>query len=558
MTACLVTALSSPAAATPLSREPWRVIYQVYVRAFYDGSPTPDGEGDLAGLEAKAGYLSDLGISAVLLMPVFASTGGMGYIPKDYLRLDPAYGDEAALRSLVQTLHARGIKVILDVPLNHISWDSPWFLRASQKNCDPSDAAYDPGDPSGRYCDFFYFSGDPCRELPFARWHKPWDYARTDCDAVWFRRPEFNPAYHRPERFYATFSRGMPDLKFWDFSRDTWNEPVVEAVQAALDHWAALGVDAFRIDAAKHFVEGTESNADPREPQNLALLGRLLSGVRRVAPDTSFVGEIWSGYDQIEPYLSGALDAALDFPFMEAVRDSVRDGYGEPLKGVLRHLASRQGTIGPGQRVVFAGNHDVSRMMTAWHDDDERLRLAHFLTFLTPFTPLLFYGEELGLHGAVKRPDDTSPEEFVRTDRAFPWEGGPTGGFPGSRPPVVGVADNADARNLARATADPDSSLALVKKLTALRRGFGVSEATRLVVRDDLYGHTLGWTLVDGARCLTVLVNFHEQDTYTVRAAHADPACGSRVVEALAARAELTAGGYALGPRSRVAFSNGP
>src|SRR5690606_25715004 len=99
----------------------------------FDGSATPDGEGDFAGILAKADYLEELGVDTLLLMPIFYSTGDMGYIPRDYFSLDPAYGDLEDFRDVVSKLHERGFKVILDAPVNHISFDSHWFRRGSQR-----------------------------------------------------------------------------------------------------------------------------------------------------------------------------------------------------------------------------------------------------------------------------------------------------------------------------------------------------------------------------------------------------------------------------------------
>ncbi len=562
---------TTSARALPLSEEPGRLLYQTYVRAFFDGSAVPDQEGDFAGLAAKVDYLEDLGVGAVLLMPIFASTGDMGYIPRDYERLDTAYGDEAALSALIATLHARDIKVVLDAPFNHISYDSQWFVRGSQKRCLAGDPAYDPADPDHQFCDFFYFAANPCGEEPYRFWHKPWKWSTTDCNAVWFPRPDFDARYHRTDKVYATFFSVMPDLKFYDFADRRWNEPVVAAVERALTKWAALGVDGFRIDAAKHFVEGERRNDDPQEPRNQELLARFLAAARRVNPDVSFLGEIWAEHAEFEPYMTRvpqALDQSLDFPFMSAVRGSVASNYGEELKRVLTHFAARQDVIKPGQRVVFSGNHDVTRLMSEWGDDVAKWRHAHFLTMLTPASPLIYYGEELGMHGKVKRPTDTDPSEWVRTINAFPWHGRDESvGFPGGRRPKADLSDNYRERNLETAEADggANSAVHLIRALSRVRKEFGVTNATRLVVRNDLYGHVIGWTLVNTDRagrgkCLTVLTNFGAAATYTVPSQHADETCGTGLRELFVENAQRVAGeattSYALAPYAKVVLGN--
>jgi glycosidase len=251
----------------------------------------------------------------------------------------------------------------------------------------------------------------------------------------------------------------------------------------------------------------------------------------------------------------------LDFPFMEAVRASVGGHYGERFKSVLAHFEARQDAVAPGERVVFAGNHDVSRLMTEWGDNAEMWRLAEFLALTTPHTPLIYYGEELGLHGKVKRPDSTSDEEYVRTINAFPWAGDETAGFPGGQTPVTGLSDNARERNLEAARADAGSTFNMMKELLNLRRAFGVTPATRLAVRSDLYGHVIGWTMsrprADGGRkCRSVMVNFDAANTYPIAPLHAGEGCGGAAHVVFAEHAAPRDDVYDLGPYAKVVYDN--
>ena len=508
--------LSPVLIGAPLSQEPSRNIYQTYVRAFYDGSETPDGEGDFQGLIEKIDYFQELGVDTLLLMPVFKSTGGMGYIPRDYFLLDEAYGSIEQFEVFINTMHTHGIKIVLDAPVNHISFDSEWFKEGVKRSCDPNDEAHNPNDPNNQYCDYFYFIPNPCQQLPYSNWHKPWHWQTTDCTAVWFEHPQIDRRYHREDYVYATFFHVMPDLKFWNFATNSFHEPVVNRIQEFFNIWASRGVDGFRIDAAKHFIEGND-NKNPLQPENLALLKRWLEGVRQVNPDVSFIGEIWAGHDQFEPYLEGSLDMVLDFPFMESVRNSVNYNYGGSFKRVLKHFENTQDHIKPGQRVVFAGNHDVSRMLTQWDGNEDKLRMAHFLSLTSPHTPLLYYGEELGMLGKVKRPDNTSDEEYVRTINAFSWRGDSDSvGFPGGIVPVTKPAENYKTHNLEVAQANPDSAWNLVKELLRIRKAFRISENTKLRVLDDLYGHVIGYSFGTNDRCRVILANFSADTTYTI------------------------------------------
>jgi alpha-amylase len=536
------------ASADPISHEPSRSIYQIYVRAFYDGSLAPDGEGDFAGLTAKADYFNELGIDTLLLMPIFSSTGGMGYIPRNYFTLDNAYGAQEDFVEFLDAMHSEGIKIILDAPVNHISFDSEWFEKGSKKSCSKNSKSEE-----NEFCDYFYFIENPCETLPYGNWHKPWHWNTTDCTAVWFQHPDYDPQIHKSEAVYATFFNVMPDLKFWDFDNNSFHEPVVNKIQEFFNHWTSLGVDGFRIDAAKHFVEGRD-NKNPQEPMNLALLERWLTGARVINPDVSFLGEIWASHDQFEPYLDGSLDMVLDFPFMEAVRSSSWDHYGERYKNVLKHFENTQEDIKPGARVVFAGNHDVSRMLTEWQDDQNRLRMAHFLTFTTPHTPLLYYGEELGMHGRVKRPDATSDVEYVRTINAFPWHGRDESvGFPGGITPVTKPADNYQTNNLELAKSDADSVWNMIRQLLQLRKSFGISQNTKLKVRDDLYGHVIGFSMYDSlsGNCRMTIVNFSSENRYTVPVTSPEH-CTGRPGAKFAEGARLAGGDLMLEPNGKA------
>lgn len=522
-----LAALSSAAPAAPLSSEPHRILYQIYVRAFYDGSGTPDGVGDFAGLVEQIPYFQDLGVDTLLLMPIMKNAGGMGYIPRDYSETDAAYGSLMDFEVFAAAAHAAGLKIMLDLPINHISDDSEWFRRGSARACDEPPTA---GDESQTFCNFFYFTAEPCTTVPYAHWHKPWDYDRTDCHAVWYPKWGYDPAIDRSGRYYATFSQSMPDLKYWDFEQNAFNEPVVSAVQEAIEDWTALGVDAFRLDAAKHLIEGAADNrAAVPEPHNVELMHHLLTAARAINPSVSFAGEIWADYATIEPYIGPAMDMAFDFPFMSAVRDSVAASDAGSLRGTMGHLAATLATIKPGQRIVFATNHDMPRLMSEWRDNEAKVRMAQFLTLMTPFTPLLYYGEELGMHGAVKRPTPTSPEEYVRTIYAFPWTSGAAAGFPGDIVPIVGLSDNTDTHNLAAERADAASLWTYIKTVISLRQAFPLTNETRLTVDSTQYGSALSYTLAtpqaDGTtRCRSVAINAAAAP-HTRRVRHLDPGC---------------------------------
>lgn len=500
------------------------MIYQVLVRSFWDGWWWGDGTGDFAGVTAKLDYLADLGVNTLLLMPIHPSTGGMGYVPNDLFDVDGAYGHEEDFRAMVDAAHARGFKVLIDTPLNHIADSSAWFQEARQKSCDSAGAS--------PYCRYFYFSKSPTSESPFLNWHKPWDWDHTTASDVFHRAYGFDANRDRDASYYATFSPQMPDLAYWDYASGTFNAPVVDEAHRYFAKWNSLGVDGYRIDAAKHLVEGANSNIPPSTPHNLELLRGLLSEARRTKPSTSFVAEVYSGTEEIESYLPDATDLALDFPYLYAIREGLNawGNHADALRQLLEHQASS--SLGRGHRVVFAGNHDVPRLWTYFHGDLAKIEMAHFLALLAPEPVSLFYGEEVGMAGDVVRanPRANPPilEDKVDTVRAFPWDGAsPAVGFPSGTWPIMQAPDNYRDHNYAAMKDDPNSLFAFVKRTIALRKSFPLTTDTRLVVSNALYGSMTGYTLVTGTHCRTVVVNMSNGGPWTVPIAHLAPECAA-------------------------------
>lgn len=519
-----VPSAPDPYADVPLSEETGRVFYQILVRSFWDGQSPADGTGDLRGIIAKLPYLQELGVDTLLLMPVFASTGDMGYIPLDLFELEGAYGKKSDLLALTQAAHAIGMRIVLDAPVNHVGDGSAWFKRARGRDCQTN-----PG--VAPECKYFYFSQNPGQSSVFSTWHKPWDWDRTTWQSVWQKPGPFNPQQDRDEYYYGTFTGVMPDLAFWDFDKRDWNKPVVDEIHRFFRQWAELGVDGFRIDAARHLVEGEHSN-EPGEKRNLELLRTFLKQLRTVRKGSSFVAEAWTNHDEIESFLPDATDMALDFPFMFAVREGLDagDNQAEKLKSVLRRFESKQEVLPIGHRVVFAGNHDVPRLWTYYQGNLDKIRMAHFLALLAPQVPLLFYGEEVGMEGDVKRPKPPADlEEWVRTDRVFPWDGSANLGFPA--PPTAPKPTNASQNNLAAMQKDPQSLLSYVKGLLALRKAFPMTRETKLHVSTSFFGAMTAYTLAtpqgSSFKCRTVVVNMSGGGPWTVNIQHQGAECAN-------------------------------
>lgn len=495
------------------------LVYQIYPRAFYDGSSQADGKGDLKGIEAKLDYLSELGVDQILLMPIHDAQDPIGYIPRDFFSITADYGGPEDLRSLIQAAHQRDIRIILDSPINHVADDSFWVRQAMRKSCDPWDPGYRPNDPNLRYCQYFFQVGNPWSESPYKLWHKPWDWDRTEVKDVWHRIYGFNPAYHRDAYAYSSFSPNMIDLKYYDPQAKRWNEDLITDIKRSMKSWIDLGIDGLRIDAAKHLVEGEGRNDQPAEIHNLQLLARLRDYQQSLKPGSSFIGEIWDSYPVMNQYLqAGAIDSFFDFGFMGSLRESIKAGTAQSFRGNLAYLEAQGASIRIDQQIVTIGNHDVSRVMTEFQGDTAKVEQAFFALLSSPFPALIFYGDEIGMEGLVKRPTASDPREFLETIFAFPWRGNhPTYGFPGQNPPAVGVARNASTYNLEKQRAEADSLFARIQKLIALRKTMTSDGAAQIKVlptqNDRIFAYS--WPRLQGG-CYLVFMGFDRQSSQSM------------------------------------------
>jgi glycosidase len=412
------------------------VFYEVFVRSFRDSDG--DGKGDLAGLLAKLDHLNDgrpggddLEVDGIWLMPVFASPSYHGYDTTDYETVQPDYGTNADLVRLVDAAHARGMKVIVDLVLNHTSDQHPWFVDAASGARSPRRDwyAWSPTDPG---------------------WTQPWDpYGGA---ATWHPR---NGAY-----YYGLFWSGMPDLNYA-------NPAVREEAKRLARLWLDRGVDGFRLDAARYLVETGPGPGQADTAETHAFWKEFAAAVRAAKPDVALVGEVWTDTPVIARYygdtdaLPGGdeLPLLFDFPLASAMVAAVNAGDGAGIAAKLEE--ERQVYPVGAASAPFLTNHDQIRAATQLGNDRARLGLAAALLLTMPGTPFLYYGEEVGLQNGPGNAD-----EAKRTP--MPWDGSPGGGFT-SGMPWFGFAPGQATANVAAQTADPGSLLSRYRALVRAR-----------------------------------------------------------------------------------------
>ncbi len=405
---------------------PWwndAVFYEVFVRSFADSDG--DGIGDFNGLTQKLDYLndgdpdttSDLGITGIWLMPIQPSPSYHGYDVTDYTAINPEYGTLEDFQAFLDAAHERGIRVIIDLVLNHTSSEHPWFLSALDG-------------PSSPYYDYYVWSDtDPGIRGP-------------DGQTVWQRAD--NGRY-----YYGYFWSGMPDLNYR-------TPAVTEEMDKVTAFWLEeIGVDGFRLDAVRYLVEDERILANT--PETHTWLQGFREEYKTIAPEAVTVGEIWDESEMVATYVQGnELDLAFNFDLASAWVLSAVSKDARPASFMLnRDLPAFR----PGQFATFLTNHDQNRVMNQVNGEVLRAKTAASLMLTAPGVPFLYYGEEIGMTGQKPDPEIRTPMQ---------WTGEPGAGFTSGQP---WQAINADASevNVAAQDGDPDSLISRYRDLIHLR-----------------------------------------------------------------------------------------
>ncbi|MCA9898904.1 MAG: DUF3459 domain-containing protein [Ardenticatenaceae bacterium] len=403
---------------------PWwndLVFYEIFVRSFNDSDG--DGIGDLNGIIEKLDYLNDgdpttttdLGITGIWLMPITVSPSYHGYDVVDYFQIDPDYGTNEDFLRLMEEAHARGIRVIVDLVMNHTSSQHPWFIESQN--------------PDSEYRDWYIWA----EENP--------NYRGPDGQVVWHSNPS---GY-----YYALFWGGMPDLNYE-------NPNVTFAMFDAARFWLEeMNVDGFRLDAIKHMVEEGQGQENTRSTHDW--LEEFHKFYKAVNPDALTVGEAWTNTQQVLEYTGDEVDIAFQFDLALDILNSSDTGLGSIFSGTQQEVYD---TFPPNQYATFITNHDQNRVMSQLDEDEGKVRVAAAILLTSPGVPFIYYGEEIGMTG-------TKPDEDIR--RPMQWaSNGPNVGFTEGTPWRPAAADF-PVRSVARQQDDPDSLLNLYRDLIHLR-----------------------------------------------------------------------------------------
>ncbi|GBQ15011.1 maltose alpha-D-glucosyltransferase [Komagataeibacter rhaeticus] len=457
-------------AASQLSDDPlWykdAVIYQVHIKSFFDSDN--DGIGDFRGLTSRLDYIAELGVNTVWLLPFYPSPRrDDGYDISAYRAVHPDYGTLADVRHFVQAAHARNIRVITELVINHTSDQHPWFQRARQAR------------PGSVARNFYVWSDTPDR------------YADTRvifCDtetANWTYDPVAGAFFWH--RFYAH----QPDLNF--------DSPhVLTAILGVMSFWLELGIDGLRLDAIPYLVE-REGTSNENLPETHAILRRLRTALDARFRNRMLLAEANQWPEDTSEYFGNGDEChmAFHFPLMPRMYLAMAREDRFPITDIMRQTPD----IPPGcQWAVFLRNHDelTLEMVTDSERDDmwntyaadrrarlnlgirrrlspllerdrRRIELLNSLLLSMPGTPVLYYGDEIGMGDNIQLGD----RDGVRTP--MQWSPDRNGGFSRADPerlvlpvimdPLYGYA----AVNAETQRRDPYSLLNWMRRMLAVR-----------------------------------------------------------------------------------------
>lgn len=456
-----VAAAQPSAIAKPLGWKRGGVCYEIFVRSFSDSDG--DGIGDLRGLMRKLDYIDDgnprsthdLGARCIWLMPVAESPSYHGYDVTNYYRVEKDYGTNDDFKRLVAEAHKRGIRVLVDMVLNHASSEHPYFQEALRDTASP-------------YRQWFRWSATK----PDVK--GPWG------QEVWHRSPV------RDEYFYGVFYEGMPDLNY-DYP------PVREEAKKVAKFWLEeMGVDGFRLDAIPFLVE--EGNQLMHTAGTHAVLRDYAAYVHRLSPGAYTIGEVWDSTGALLPYYPDQLDAHFAFEASDAIIDAVRTGSAKKLLPPFDRL---QHALPADRWAPFLRNHDQTRTLTALGGDIKGAKLAATLLLTLPGLPFVYYGEEIGMTG-------DKPDPRIRTP--MQWKGERGGGFTTGTPWEALQPDSLTA-NVAVEDTDAHSLLNTYRRLIHLRAANSALGAGDLVPLSASSDSVAAYLRRDGTQVVLIVAN---------------------------------------------------
>ena len=447
------------------------IIYQLHVKSFFDANN--DGVGDFTGLISKLDYIADLGVNTIWLLPFYPSPRlDDGYDIADYRGVHPDFGTLADARRFIAAAHARGMRVITELVVNHTSDQHPWFQRARRAKV------------GSVYRDFYVWSNDDRK------------YAGTRVIFVDTQRSNWTFDEVAGAYYWHRFYSHQPDLNFD-------NPRVLKEVLAVLRYWLDLGVDGLRLDAVPYLVEREGTNNE-NLPETHAVLKQIRAELEAHYPDRMLLAEANQWPEDAKDYFGDDDEChmAFHFPLMPRMYMAIAREDRFPITDILRQTPD----IPPNsQWAIFLRNHDeltlemvtsserdflwetyaadrrarlnlgIRRRLTPLLERDRRrVELMNYLLLSMPGTPVIYYGDEIGMGDNIHLGD----RDGVRTP--MQWSPDRNGGF--SRvdpsrlvlPPIMDALYGFEAVNVEAQSNDRHSLLNWTRRTIAIRRQYQV------------------------------------------------------------------------------------
>jgi maltose alpha-D-glucosyltransferase / alpha-amylase len=445
------------------------IIYEAHVRAFFDSNA--DGMGDFRGLADKLDYLEDLGITALWLLPFYPSPWkDDGYDIADYARIHPAYGTMRDFRDFLREAHRRGLRIITELVINHTSDQHAWFQRARRSA------------PDSAIRDFYVWSDTPEKYKDARIIFKDFEASNWAWD----------PVAH--QYYWHRFFSHQPDLNFD-------NPAVHQAVFRTMDFWFKMGIDGMRLDAIPYLYEREGTNCE-NLPETHVFLKQLRKHIESRFPDRMLLAEANQWPEETVPYFGDGDEChmAFHFPVMPRLYMAIRMEDRFPIIDILKQTPPIPANC---QWATFLRNHDeltlemvteeerdymyrvyardpkarinlgIRRRLAPLLGNDRRtIELMNGLLFSLPGTPVLYYGDEIGMGDNIYLGDRNG----VRTP--MQWSGDRNAGFSRANPQQLYLPAIIDPEyhfgtvNVEAQQANPNSLLWWMKRVIALRKRY--------------------------------------------------------------------------------------
>ncbi|WP_322805903.1 maltose alpha-D-glucosyltransferase [Thermanaerothrix sp.] len=442
------------------------IFYEVYIRAFADGNG--DGHGDFIGLTQRLDYFQELGVDCLWLLPMYPSPlKDDGYDIADYYNIHPDYGTLEDFKVFLREAHARGLRVIADLVVNHTSDQHPWFQAARSDRNSPYRDYYVWSDTDQKY------QGTRIIFLDTERSNWTWDEQAVQY--YW-------------HRFYSH----QPDLNYD-------NPAVQEEMLNVMRFWLEMGLDGFRVDAVPYLFEREGTNCE-NLPETHAYLKKMRRFVEENFPDAILLAEANQWPWDLRPYFGDGdeFHLAFHFPLMPRLYLALAQRNAAPIVNILAQTPPIPENC---QWCTFLRNHDEltlemvtpeereflwnyyaphprmrlnlgirRRLAPLMEGDVRKITLLHSLLFSLPGSPVLYYGDEIGMGDNIWLPDRNG----VRTP--MQWDASPGAGFsiaPAERfyaPLIQEGPFDYHKVNLAVQKADPNSLWHTLRRMIAIRK----------------------------------------------------------------------------------------